>query len=146
MPRLLFTNIGTDDVPAAQRFFAALGFSFNDKFSDESTICMEVNEQAYVMIMENARFAEFATKPVADAAATTEALLTVSADSREEVDELVDTALANGGSPAKEPLDFGFMYGRSFQDLDGHHWEVMWMDPRAVEQGPEAFAAEHGAG
>jgi uncharacterized protein len=142
MSRLLFLNLPVRDLDASVAFFTKLGFAFDPKFTDESATCMIVSDQAYVMLLVEPRFAEFATKPVADARTTTEALICVSADSREGVDEFADAALAAGGSPAKDPQDFGFMYGRSFQDLDGHHWEVMWMDPAAVEQGPEAYAAQ----
>lgn len=142
MSRLLFLNLPVRDLDASIRFFTQLGFSFDPKFTDESATCMIVSEQAYVMLLAEPRFADFTTKPTADATKTTEALYCVSADSREEVDRFADAALAAGGAPAKDPQDYGFMYGRSFQDLDGHHWEVMWMDPKAVEQGPEAYAAQ----
>lgn len=142
MSRLLFLNLPVSDLDASVRFFSALGFEFDPKFTDESATCMIVSEQAYVMLLVGKRFEDFATKPVADASKTTEALFCVSADSREEVDRFADAALAAGGTPAKDPQDFGFMYGRSFNDLDGHHWEVMWMDQAAVDQGPEEYAAQ----
>lgn len=132
--RLLFLNVASSDVAAARAFFAGLGFSFDDRFCDERTACLVLNEKSYVMILDRARFTEFAAKDVADPLATTEVLLCVSAESRQAVDQLVDRALAAGGSPAGDPMDQGFMYGRSFNDLDGHHWEVMWMSPEAVEQ------------
>jgi uncharacterized protein len=90
------------------------------------------------MLHEHASFENFTTKPIADPAATTEAIVCVSADSREDVDSFADTALASGGTDAREPMDYGFMYGRSFHDPDGHVWEVVWMDPAAVENGPPA--------
>ena len=136
--RLLFVNLPVADLPASIAFFTKLGFTFNPQFTDETTTCMIVSEQAYFMLMVQPRFAEFATKPVADASTTTEALFCVSAESREAVDALADAALAAGGTPAKDPMDQGFMYGRSFNDLDGHHWEVMWMDPAVVEGDPAA--------
>jgi predicted lactoylglutathione lyase len=102
---------------------------------------MVVSDQAYVMLLQRERFADFTTRPTADATQATEAIVCVSADDRAAVDAFADTALAAGASPAKEPMDMGFMYGRSFHDLDGHHWEVMWMDPAAVAAGPEAFEA-----
>jgi predicted lactoylglutathione lyase len=104
--------------------------------TDDSAACMVVSEQAYVMLLVEPRFADFTPKPVADASASTEAIICVSADNREAVDAFADTALGAGASRAKDPMDFGFMYGRSFNDLDGHLWEVMWMSPDAVEQGP----------
>ena len=140
--RLLFTNLAVKDVAASKAFFEALGFEFNPTFTDDSCACLIINEQAYVMLLDAARFADFTTKPTADSHTTTEALLCVSAPERSCVDELADAALAAGGAPAKDPMDMGFMYGRSFQDLDGHHWEVMWMSPQAVEQGPADMAAQ----
>jgi predicted lactoylglutathione lyase len=135
-PRMIFVNVPVADLPATKRFFAALGFGFDEKFTDEHAACMVVSDLAYVMLLTRERFADFTKKPVADARESTEAILCVSAESREEVDRFADAALAAGGSPANDPQDYGFMYGRSFQDLDGHLWEVMWMSAEAVEQGP----------
>lgn len=135
-PRLIFVNVAVQDLPAAKAFFAALGFGFDEKFTDDNCACMIVSEMAYVMLLDRARFADFTTKPVADSRASTEAILCVSAESREEVDRFADAALAAGGTAAREAQDFGFMYGRSFHDLDGHLWEVMWMSTEAIEAGP----------
>jgi predicted lactoylglutathione lyase len=139
-PRLTFINLPVKDLDASVAFFRKLGFEFDPKFTDDSATCMIVSEQAYVMLLVEPRFADFAKKPVADARTTTEVMIAVSAESREGVDEFADAALAAGGSPALEPMDHGFMYGRSFYDLDGHHWEVMWMSAEAVEQGPSDMA------
>lgn len=141
-PRLLFVNQPVGDLPASIAFFTKLGFTFDPRFTDEATTCMVVSDHAYVMLLQRERFAEFTTKPVADATQATESLICVSADSRDDVDAFADAALAAGGTPAKEPADMGFMYNRSFFDLDGHHWEVMWMDPAAVEAGPDEFATQ----
>ncbi len=138
--RLIFVNLPVKDVAATQRFFGSLGFDFDPKFTDDSCACMVVSEQAYVMLLDRARFADFTAKPVADASAGTEAILCVSADDREGVDSLADAALAAGGTFARDAMDHGFMYGRSFHDLDGHLWEVMWMDPEAAEKGPAEMA------
>jgi predicted lactoylglutathione lyase len=143
--RSIFVNLPVADVSATKAFFTTLGFAFNPLFSDEQTACMVLSEHGYVMFLERPRFADFTTKPTADATASTEAILALSADDRAGVDTLADAALAAGGTPVKDPMDYGFMYGRSFYDLDGHHWEVMWMDPQAAEQGPEAFAADASA-
>jgi predicted lactoylglutathione lyase len=134
--RLIFVNIPVRDIPASKAFFATLGFTFDEKFTDDSCACMVVSEQAYVMLIAESRFGEFTGKPIADARTTTEAILCVSAESRDAVDAFADAALGAGGSTANEPMDHGFMYGRSFNDLDGHLWEVMWMSPEAVEAGP----------
>ena len=141
--RLIFLNLPVQDLDAAKAFFAKLEFEFDPKFTDQTAACMVISDKAYAMLIVKDRFAEFAAKPVADGHATTEALFALSAQDRAAVDRFADTALAAGGTPAKEPTDYGFMYGRSFHDLDGHHWEVMWMDPRAVEQGPSEYMAEN---
>jgi len=138
--RLIFVNLPVHDVSASTAFFRTLGFDFDEKFTNESCACLVVSEQAYVMLVAESRFAEFTTKPIADARQSTEAILCVSAESREAVDAFADDALRAGASSANEPMDHGFMYGRSFCDLDGHLWEVMWMSPEAVEQGPTAAA------
>ena len=140
--RLMFLNLPVKDLDASKEFFGRLGFEFNPKFTDETCACMVVSDQAYVMLLTEEKFADFATTPVADATSSTEALVCVSAESREGVDSFADTAVAAGASPAREPMDMGFMYGRSFNDLDGHTWEVMWMDPKAVEQGPAEYAGQ----
>jgi predicted lactoylglutathione lyase len=131
MSRMMFVNLPVRDLPASVDFFSRLGFEFNRQFSDENATCMVLSEQACVMLLVRPLFATFTRKDVADAS-TTEAILAVSAESREEVDALVDKALSLGGTAATEPSDEGFMYGRSFHDLDGHAWEVMWMGPHAA--------------
>jgi hypothetical protein len=142
MSRLLFLNLPVADLGASRAFFAALGFDFDGKFSDEGAACMVVSEQAYVMLLQRERFAEFVTKPVADADEATALTACVSARSREEVDSLAARAEAAGALAAKDPQDYGFMYQRSFHDLDGHLWEIAWMDPVAAAKGPAEFAAE----
>jgi predicted lactoylglutathione lyase len=139
--RKLFVNLAVRDLDRAVAFFTELGFEFDSRFTDETATCMLIGEDAYAMLLVRERFQDFTKKEIADPAAQTEAILALSADSREDVDALVDTALASGGSPANDPMELGFMYGRSFQDPDGHQWEVFWMDPVAVEQGPNAVAA-----
>ena len=103
---------------------------------------MVVGDDAFVMLLTRARFEDFTRKELADSTRQTEAILAVSADSREAVDDFADTALGAGGSPANDPIEMGdFMYGRSFNDPDGHLWEVIWMDPSALEQQPVATEA-----
>ena len=142
MSRLLFLNLPVADLAASRDFFAQLGFEFNEKFCDAGAACMVVSEQAYVMLLQRDRFAEFVTKPLADAAETTALTACVSAASREEVDALAEAASSAGAGDAKGPQDYGFMYQRSFHDLDGHLWEIAWMDPVAVEKGPAEFTAD----
>ena len=132
MSRMIFVNLPVQDLDRSVAFFRGLGFTFNEQFTDRNATCMEVSDQACVMLLVRPFFATFTTKDVADAAASTEAILAVSARSRAEVDTLVDRALALGGAVAQQPSDDGFMYGRSFYDPDGHAWEVMWMDPAAA--------------
>ena len=139
--RMLFVNLPVTDVERSKAFFAALGFSFNPAFTDESTACMLIGEQAFVMLLDRERFAEFAKLPIADPTTHTLALYCFSVASRDEVDSVSAAALAAGGTQADEAEDYGFMYSRSFFDLDGHGGQVMWMDPAAAEQGPEAVAA-----
>ena len=140
--RLIFVNLPVADLAASKAFFGALGFTFDEKFTDDSCACMVVSEQAYVMLLDRGRFADFTTKPVADARTSTEAILCLSAASRDEGDSLAETALGAGASPANDPMDHGFMYGRSFNDPDGHQWEIMWMSQEAVEAGPQEMAQQ----
>jgi predicted lactoylglutathione lyase len=131
-PRKLFVNIPVSDVQRAITFFEALGFTFNVQFTDATATCMLVGSDAYFMLLDRARFAGFAKRPTGDPRQETSALFAVGVSSRAEVDEMVHKAVAAGGAHALEPQDHGFMYGWSFYDLDGHHWEVFWMDPSAI--------------
>ena len=133
MARKLFVNLAVKDLDRAVGFFTALGFSFNPQFTDETTTCMLIGEDAYAMLLVEPRFKEFTQRELVDPSRQVEALLAVSADSREEVDALAEKALASGGSAAGEPTDHGFMYERGFHDPDGHQWSVFWMDPSALE-------------
>jgi uncharacterized protein len=132
MSRMVFVNLPVADLDRSIAFFTELGFSFDPRFTDTSATCMNINDQTFAMLIVETRFTEFTTKPTVDAHAETEVLVCVTAESREAVDRVADTALTSGGKPAKEPMDEGFMYGRSFYDPDGHHWEVMWMDESGV--------------
>ncbi len=138
--RMLFVNIPVADLERSKAFFARLGFTYNPRFTDETAACMLVGEQAFVMLLSHETFAQFAHLPMADPTTHTLALYCFSASSREDVDAVAAAALAAGGTEADGAEDHGFMYSRSFFDLDGHGWQVMWMDPAAVQQGPEAFA------
>ncbi|HET6861297.1 MAG TPA: VOC family protein [Streptomyces sp.] len=131
--QMFFVNLPVKNLETTKSFFAKLGFSFNDQFSDEKTACLVISDTVLAMLLTEPRFKEFTTKDITDTRKSTEVLLGLSAESREKVDELVDTALSAGGSTANETQDHGFMYGRSFQDPDGHIWEVMWMDMSAPE-------------
>lgn len=136
-PRMLFVNLSVKDLEASKAFFAKLGFTFDPKFTDENAACMIVAENAaYFMLLTEAFFARFSTRAICDRATHTEALYALMGGSRDDVDRMVETALEAGGKAAMPPQDLGFMYSRSFYDLDGHHWEVGWMDPKAAAEGP----------
>ena len=126
--RTLFVNLPVTDVGRSKAFFAALGFGFDPAFTDDSAACMLVGEHAFVMLLARDRFAEFAKLPIADPMTHTQALFCFGVTSRDEVDAIGAAALASGGREADGAEDLGYMYSRSFFDLDGHGWQVMWMD------------------
>ena len=130
--RQIFVNLAVRDLPRSIEFFRKLGFSFDPRFTDESATCMIIGENSYAMLLTEAKFRVFTKNELCDTRRQTEVLLALSCASREEVDEMVRTAVACGGRPAMDAQDHGFMYGWSFYDPDGHHWEVLWMDPEAV--------------
>ncbi len=131
--RKLFVNLAVKDLEKSMAFFKGLGFSFNPQFTDEKAACMIVSEEAFVMLLSEPFFKTFTKKQVCDTRTHTEGMFALSCESRAEVEELVHKAVAAGGSHAVEPQDLGFMFNWSFYDLDGHHWEVLWMDPAAVQ-------------
>ncbi|MFF3452369.1 VOC family protein [Streptomyces sp. NPDC002667] len=131
--QMIFVNLPVTDVAASRKFFTELGYSINPQFSTDDCACVVISDTIIAMLLSRQRYADFTKKEIADATTTSEVLLCLSAESREKVDELVDAAIAAGGSGTGEAQDQGFMYGRAFDDLDGHTWEVMWMDPAAVQ-------------
>jgi uncharacterized protein len=139
--RKMFVNLAVRDLKRSKAFFSALGFDYDPKFTDDNGACMIISDESYVMLLAESFFKTFTTREVCDTSRQTEALIALSCASRNEVDEVVKSAIDAGGRDAMPAQDHGFMYGRSFYDLDGHHWEVLWMDPKAVELGPEAYAA-----
>ena len=139
MPLLPIAGVPRISPPASKAHFHRV--TFNPAFADESSACMLIGEQAFVMLLTREKFAEFSKLPIADPTTHALALYCFSVASRDDVDAVTAAALEAGGSEADDAEDFGFMYSRSFYDLDGHGWQVMWMDPAAAEQGPEAFAA-----
>jgi predicted lactoylglutathione lyase len=128
----IFVNLPIADLATTRGFWTALGYTFNDAFSDDNALALEIGPGINAMLLSRARFADFTVKPTSDGSAT-EAILALGVESREEVDRIADAALANGGSEAQDAQDHGWMYGRSFVDPDGHHWEVMWMDPKGYQ-------------
>ncbi|MFJ3912067.1 VOC family protein [Streptomyces vinaceus] len=133
MSTMIFVNLPVKDIEAAKAFWGELGYSFNPQFSDDKTGCLVISDTIFAMLMTEARFRDFATKEVADATKTTEVMLALSADSRDQVDQVLGAALAAGATEPRPAQDLGFMYGRAFEDLDGHVWEYVWMDPAAVQ-------------
>ncbi len=126
--RMVFPNLPVKDLQRSRDFFAALGFEFNEQFSDENAACLVLADNVFVMLLTEQRFRDFIKGDIADAHSATELLLGISAESREEVDELCDKALAAGGSEWTPALEQGPMYERTFQDPDGHVWAVIHMD------------------
>jgi predicted lactoylglutathione lyase len=131
--RQIFVNLAVRDLKRSQAFFSKLGFEFNPRFTDDKAACMIINDSAYVMLLGEPFFKTFTTRALCDTSRQTEGMFAVSCASRAEVDAMVGKAIAAGGMHAMAPQDHGFMYGWSFYDLDGHHWEVMWMDPDAKQ-------------
>jgi predicted lactoylglutathione lyase len=134
MPTKIFVNLPVKDLNKSMSFFETLGYGFNEQFTDETAACMVIAEDIYAMLLTEAKFKDFTRKPVADATKVTEVLTALSVESRARVDALVDTALKAGATEAGEAMDYGFMYGRSFNDLDGHIWEIIYMDPGHVQK------------
>lgn len=131
-PNLLFVNLAVTDLDKSIAFYTALGFEFNPQFTDENATCMIVNEGAFVMLLVEKFFQNFTKKSIADSKTITEAIMSISVSSRAEVDQFVEQALAAGGTTSNEKMDEGFMYSWSFQDIDGHLWEVLYMVPSAI--------------
>ena len=132
MSTKIFVNLPVKSLDKTVEFFTALGFKFNPQFTDETATCMIVSEDIYVMLLTEAKFKTFTPKEICDTAKYTEVLVSLTAESREDVDELVRKAVVAGGRLYNEPQDYGFMYGHGFQDLDGHIWEVFYMEPGAI--------------
>lgn len=135
MATKIFVNLPVKNLDHSIRFFSRLGFTFNQQFTDETAACMVVGEDIFVMLLTEAKFKTFTPKEVCDATKSTEVLVCLSCDGRQQVDEMVRKAVAAGGSTYNEPQDHGFMYGHGFQDPDGHIWELIYMSPSAVHQG-----------
>ena len=130
--RKIFVNLPVKDLKKSMAFFGKLGFTFNPQFTDETAACMVVSEDIYAMLLTYHKFKAFTPKQICDATRSTEVLVCLSGGSRDEVNELVRKAVAAGGTTYNEPQDHGFMYGHGFQDLDGHIWELAFMEPSAI--------------
>ncbi|MCW2682504.1 MAG: putative glyoxalase/bleomycin resistance protein/dioxygenase [Blastococcus sp.] len=131
--RMIFVNLPVTDLDRSKAFYAGLGFGFNEQFSDDRTASVVISEQIVVMLLTRDRFADFLPGAMGDPSRATSVINALSAESREEADEMLARALASGGKPWQPAQDHGFMYGTSFTDPDGHVWETVWMDPTAVQ-------------
>lgn len=136
MTKMIFVNLPVRDLAKAKAFYEALGAVVNPQFSDDTSACMVLSDTIFVMLLTHAKWTVFTKKPIVDAHQASEVMLALSADSRAAVDTLVDAAGAHGGKADVNPKqDHGFMYGRSFEDVDGHVWETVWMDMAQMPQG-----------
>ncbi|WP_437308679.1 VOC family protein [Sorangium sp. So ce388] len=133
MSHKLFVSLPIKNLDRSVAFWKSLGFTFNPKFTGEQAACMLIGEHAYAMLLVEPFFKTFTKKAICDTATHVEGAFGLTCESRAEVDAMVEKALAGGGKEPDPPQDHGFMYGRSFEDLDGHHWEVLWMDPEAAQ-------------
>jgi len=131
MATQLFVNLAVKDLKKTMDFFSKLGFTFNMQFTDENAACMIINNEAFIMLLQEPFFKTFTRKELVDAHKSTEVLTSISAESKDKVNEILDKALSMGATEAREPQDQSFMFGRSFSDPDGHIWEVFWMDMNA---------------
>ena len=134
MSTKIFVNLPVRDLNKSIDFFTRLGFTFNPQFTDETATCMVVSEDIFVMLLTHDKFKTFTPKEICDATKSTEVLVCLSLESRERVGEMVRKAVAAGGSTYNDPQDHGFMYAHGFQDLDGHIWELIYMEPSALDQ------------
>ncbi|MBH5318283.1 glyoxalase/bleomycin resistance/extradiol dioxygenase family protein [Paenibacillus sp. GSMTC-2017] len=130
----IFVNASVRNVKASIAFFEAVGFEFNKQFTDDNAACLVIGENIFAMLVQEELFKTFTNKEIVNTATSAESIYALGVGSREEVDGIVSRALSAGGSAPKEPVDHGFMYSASFQDLDGHLWEVLYMEPSAVAE------------
>lgn len=133
MHKNIFINLPVNDLEKAKEFFGKVGYTFNEQFTDETAAAMVMGDNLYAMLLTQDKIKQFTKKDIVDAHTATEVLIALSVESKEAVDELVQKALAAGGNEHREKQDYGFMYARSYEDLDGHIWEIMWMDPNHVK-------------
>jgi predicted lactoylglutathione lyase len=134
MARKIFVNLPVKDLNKSKEFFTKLGFSFDAQYSDDSAACMVISDDIYAMLLTRTKFKEFTPKKITDAKNSTEVLTALSFDSKDDVNRLVETALKSGATETRPAEDYGFMFGRSFNDPDGHIWDAFWMDPNHVNK------------
>jgi len=133
MIRNIFVNLPVKDLERSKAFFAQMGFTFNPQFTDENAACLVLGQNIYVMLLVEKFYNTFTQKQIANTADTSEVINALMVENRAEVDELAEKAFKAGAGKFRDPEDMGFMYGRSFQDLDGHLWEIGWMDPAHIK-------------
>ena len=141
MPTQVFVNLPTSNVERSKEFFTGLGWRIEPNFTDANAACVVIDENIYLMMLTYDFFATFTDKPIMDPAKQLQVQTALSCDSRAEVDAMLEKALASGGAEPRPAQDMGFMYSRDFEDPDGNWFSILWMDPKAAEQGPEAFMA-----
>ena len=137
----IFVNLPVKDLGKTIEFFKKLGFEFNPQFTDENATCMVVNENIFVMLLVEKFFKTFTQKEICVTTKNTEVIIALSTESREKVDQMLENVIKAGGKESRKPQDHGWMYGRSFEDLNGHLWEIIYMDEKALK---ENYAQEQG--
>lgn len=143
MPTQIFVNLPVKDLNKSKQFFERLGYKFNPQFTDENAACLVISDTIYAMLLTEKFFSTFTKKSITDSTRSTEAIIALSCESRDEVDRIVDRALESGGKKTNETDDKGFMYTRSFEDPDGHNWEYIYMDMAAFAKMQEQSAVEN---
>ncbi|CAG9251262.1 MULTISPECIES: VOC family protein [Paraburkholderia] len=138
MHKQIYVNLAVNSVEKSKAFFSQLGFTFDSRFTNEQAACMVIGENIYAMLLAKDFFQTFTSKTLCNPKESTEALICLSCDSRAQVDDLADKALASGGASARPAKDHGFMYERSIEDIDGHIWELVYMDPNAAMPAADA--------
>ena len=134
MAKKIFVNLPVKDLNRSMEFFKKMGYEFNPQFTDETGACMVISEDIYTMLLTNDKFKQFTPKEIADASTSTEVITCLSCDSKDELNELMEKAISAGASENGEPIDYGFMFQRSYSDLDGHIWELIWMDENGISE------------
>lgn len=134
MAKKIFVNLPVSDLNRSMEFFKKMGYEFNPQFTDETAACMVISDDIYTMLLTNGKFKEFTPKEIADSSKTTEVITCLSCDSKDELNNLMEKAIAAGATENNEPKDYGFMYQRSYSDLDGHIWELVWMNEDEIPQ------------
>ena len=135
MTTKIFVNLPVKNLNKTIEFFTKLGFKFNPQFTDENATCMVVGEDIFVMLLVEKFFKTFTKKEICDTSKNTEVIVALSVEGREKVDKMINKAIEAGGRESREPQDHGWMYGRSFEDINGHLWEIIYMDENALKNG-----------